>query len=42
MKEFDDKLAKLGHQANSSGKTKRSHHKSASDGGAKAAAKPKG
>ncbi len=27
MKAFDEKLAKLGYQANSSGKTKKSHHK---------------
>ena len=27
MKDFDAKLAKLGYQANSSGKAKRSHHK---------------
>lgn len=40
MKEFDDKLAKLGYHANSAGKSKRSHHskeKTAAD----VAAKPK-
>ena len=40
MKEFDDKLAKLGYQSNSSGRSRRSHHskqKTAAD----AAAKPK-
>ena len=40
MKDFDDKLAKLGYHANSAGKPKRSHHnkqKTAAD----AAAKPK-
>ena len=36
MKEFDDKLAKLGYQGNSSSKSKRSHHKgtAGADGGA--------
>jgi hypothetical protein len=29
MKDFDDKLAKLGYEANSSGKSKRNHHKKA-------------
>lgn len=29
MKEFDDKLAKLGYEANSSGRTRRSHHRKA-------------
>jgi hypothetical protein len=29
MKEFDDRLAKLGHHANSSGRTKRNHHRKA-------------
>jgi len=27
MKEFDDRLAKLGYHANNSGKTKRNHHR---------------
>jgi hypothetical protein len=40
MKEFDEKLAKLGYQANSSGKHKRSHH-SKHPSAADAAAKPK-
>lgn len=29
IKEFDDKLAKLGHQEDGSGKRRRSHHKKA-------------
>jgi hypothetical protein len=37
---FDEKLAKLGYQANS-GKGRRSHHKKAADAGAKPPAKPK-
>jgi hypothetical protein len=37
MKEFDDKLAKLGHQEDGSGKRGRSHHKKAAP-----AEKPKG
>ena len=42
MKDFDDKLEKLGYQANSSGKSKRSHHtKKAAPAAADAAAKPK-
>ena len=39
MKEFDEKLAKLGYQANSSARAKRNHHKksaAAADAGAKA------
>jgi hypothetical protein len=42
MRDFDDKLAKLGYQANSSGKPKRSHHskqKTAADAAAKSKAK---
>lgn len=35
MKEFDDKLAKLGYEANSSGRTKRSHHRKAAAPSAK-------
>jgi len=38
MKDFDEKLAKLGYQGNSPGKSKRSHHRKAA---ADAAAKPK-
>ncbi len=34
IKAFDEKLAKLGYQANSSGKPKRSHHKPAGVEGA--------
>ncbi len=44
MKDFDEKLAKLGHQANSSGKPKRNHHRKQTPAGetsAKPAAKPK-
>ena len=44
IKVFDEKLAKLGYRANSSGKTRKSHHKQASpaaDAPAKPAAKPK-
>jgi len=40
-KAFDEKLAKLGYQANSSGKPRRSHHKSGAPAGADAAAKSK-
>ena len=40
MKDFDEKLAKLGYHANSAGKSRRSHHK-ASAPAADAAAKPK-
>jgi hypothetical protein len=42
IKEFDDKLAKLGYEANSSGKQRRSHHRkqaSAPDTAAKPKAK---
>ncbi len=39
MKDFDEKLAKLGYHVSSSGRPKRSHHKKAS--AADAAAKPK-
>ena len=41
MKDFDEKLAKLGYQANSSGKSRRSHHTKKSAPAADAAAKPK-
>lgn len=37
LKEFDDKLAKLGHQEDGAGKRRRSHHRKASP-----AEKPKG
>ena len=40
IKDFDDKLAKLGYQSNSSGRSRRSHHKKAA-ATADAAAKPK-
>jgi hypothetical protein len=40
MKDFDEKLAKLGYQANSSGRTRRSHHRKETPA-ADAAAKPK-
>jgi hypothetical protein len=44
LKDFDEKLAKLGYHANS-GKARRSHHRKATapagDAGAKAAQKPK-
>lgn len=39
IKEFDDKLAKLGYRANSAGRAKRSHHKSPA--AAEAQTKPK-
>lgn len=32
IKQFDDKLAKLGHHPNSSGKSRRSHHKNSPAG----------
>ena len=41
IKDFDEKLAKLGYQANSSGKSRRSHHRKAAPAAADAAAKPK-
>ncbi len=39
MKEFDDRLEKLGYHANSSGRTKRSHHSKAAAQPAKEKAK---
>lgn len=41
IKDFDEKLAKLGYQANSSGKSRRSHHRKGAAPAADAAAKPK-
>ncbi len=43
IKDFDDKLAKLGHQANPGWKGRRSHHKkgAAADAVVKSATKPK-
>jgi hypothetical protein len=38
---FDEKLEKLGYQANSSGKSKKSHHKQASKSPVDASVKPK-
>ena len=40
-KAFDEKLAKLGYEANSSGKPRRSHHKRGAAAGADAPAKSK-
>jgi hypothetical protein len=40
MKDFDEKLAKLGYHGNS-GKRKRSHHKQATESSAGTTAKPK-
>ena len=43
IKDFDEKLAKLGHQApNSSGRKKRNHHKPAATPSGDAPAQPKG
>jgi len=41
LKAFDEKLAKLGYQSNSSGKTRRSHHRKAEASSAEQQSKPK-
>ena len=41
IRDFDEKLAKLGHQASSTGKSRRSHHKSQSGPGETSVSKEK-
>ena len=41
IKAFDEKLAKLGHNPNGSGKARKSHHKQPAKPAADAASKPK-